>query len=79
MFDTKVILEYRKQFANSQCYILASEGALVVVAESGERYVAPDNETKESFMDRLKRSKELGENLFYKEWIRFDVPKGAWL
>jgi hypothetical protein len=36
-----------------------------------EAYVKPFDETEEVFMDRIRRSKEQGRNLFFEEWPLF--------
>ena len=34
----------------------------------GKEYVMPYDETEESFIDRIERSKQAGRNLFFEEW-----------
>ena len=40
-------------------------------AENNKEYVKPFDETEEVFMDRIRRSKEQGRNLFFEEWPLF--------
>ena len=49
----------------------------LVIDRHGTRkaYIQPQEETIETFMDRLARSKEAGRNLFYEEWERLKYKK----
>ena len=46
--------------------------ALRIYATDGRMYMIPDSETDETFIDRIRRSKEAGRNLFYEEFEEFN-------
>ncbi len=39
---------------------------------TGKNYLQPRNETEETFIDRIERSRQTGRNLFYEEWETFE-------
>lgn len=58
---------YWKQYPKGTCS-RGEPGEAVFVSAKGKTYIQPDDETEDSFLDRLKRSKDQGENLFFSEW-----------
>lgn len=65
---------YNKQYPKDDCGIDEGVGDIMIESHNGSLYVPPESETKESFFERLDRSKEVGENLFYKEWLPIEYP-----
>ena len=64
-----VIIAYEEAFPESKlCFLSPSGNVAVVDFANNEEYVMPDEETEESFMDRIRRSQEAGRNLFFEEW-----------
>ena len=60
---------YEEAFPESKLCFLSPSGDMTAVdLENNKEYVKPFEETEEVFMDRIKRSKEQGCNLFFKEW-----------
>lgn len=73
MLSTKVIFEYRKEFPNDRCFFCESGTGVFIDSKSEEKtFISPFDETDEIFIDRIKRSKEVGRNLFYEEWNTFE-------
>lgn len=76
--DSAICIEclkaYNKQYPKDNCAIDEGVGDIMIESCNGSLYIPPENETKESFFDRLKRSKAIGENLFYKEWLSIEYP-----
>ena len=65
MIGNESIFEYWKQYPNGS--IGYEEPGNDLVVEDGNSYLVPKNETDETFLDRLKRSKKCGRNLFFEE------------
>ena len=76
--DSSICIEclkaYNKQYPKDECVIDEGIGDIMIESYDDCLYTPPENETKETFFDRLKRSKEIGENLFYKEWVSIEYP-----
>lgn len=76
--DSSICIEclkaYNKQYPKDECVIDEGIGDIMIESYNDCLYIPPENETKESFFDRLKRNKEIGENLFYKEWVSIEYP-----
>lgn len=70
MIKLENILKYREHFGTNRCFYLEPDAwARVFVEDSnGNSYIQPKEENDEGFLDRLERSKQAGENLFFKEW-----------
>lgn len=70
MIKWENILKYREQFGTDNCaYIEPDSFSRIFVEDSnGIPYIQPKEETDEVFLDRIERSKQAGENLFFKEW-----------
>ena len=67
--ETYVFDAYREAFPDSKLCFLMPDGAVTVVDfENNHEYKMPLEETTESFMDRIRRSQEVGRNLFFEEW-----------
>ena len=63
---------YEEAFPESKLCILSPSGDMTAVdLENNKEYVKPFDETEEVFMDRIRRSKEQGRNLFFEEWPLF--------
>ena len=81
--DSESIFEcikaYWQAFPNNDgCGLYEPDGVFCV--EYGDRlYKMPENETKNAFMDRIKRSKTARKNLFFDEWQEYtpDRIEGA--
>ena len=77
--STECIIAYWKQYPDLDgCGYGEPDGGFAVY-DGDYQYIAPIDETDETFMDRLKRSKDAGRNLFFEEWKRVEVEykKGA--
>lgn len=75
MISGECLREYGRQYPNDDCgYEESSASGLVSLSnEKGKMVIQKDkNETDEIFMDRLKRSKACGRNLFFEEWKPFE-------
>lgn len=67
--DDSIITAYEEAFPESKfCFFSPCGNAAVIDFENNREYVMPDEETEESFMDRITRSQEAGRNLFFEEW-----------
>ena len=72
------MLRYGKQYPKDDCGYEMNTNELVSLANENDEMVIQkdENETDKIFMDRLKRSKECGRNLFYEEWEPFEYEEG---
>lgn len=76
MISYSCILKYRELYPNDYCaYSEPSDNVLVSNKKTGNSFISSHEETDEIFLDRIERSKKTGENLFYKEWTRFEYKK----
>lgn len=67
-----IICAYEEAFPNSKVCFLMPSGDLSVVDFSSDReYRMPEDESEETFMDRIRRSQEQGRNLFFEEWPQY--------
>ena len=67
--ETYVFDAYREAFPDSKlCFLMPDGDVTVVDFENNREYKMPLEETTESFMDRIRRSQEVGRNLFFEEW-----------
>ena len=67
-----IICAYEEAFPNSKvCFLMPSGDLSVVDFNSNREYRMPEEETEETFMDRIRRSQEQGRNLFFEEWPPF--------
>ena len=67
MIDWNLMKQYMDLYPEDACcYDEPNDD--VVITHNGKAYGQPETETNASFYDRLKRSREAGENLFIKEW-----------
>ena len=67
-----IICAYEEAFPNSKvCFLMPSGDLSVVDFNSNREYRMPEEETEETFMDRIRRSQEQGRNLFFEEWPLF--------
>lgn len=71
MLSTKCVFEYRNQFPSDKCYF-GEPGSQILIENGETAFISPFNETDKIFFDRLKRSREVGRNLFYEEWDIFE-------
>ena len=63
---------YEEAFPESKLCFLSPSGDMTAVdLEKDIEYVKPFDETEEVFMDRIRRSKEQGRNLFFEEWPQY--------
>ena len=72
-------LAYLKQYPGEEC-AFGEPANNVLIAKSEDSdicVIEPKGETVEAFMNRLKRSKEEGRNLFYEEWPTFKYEDGV--
>ncbi len=67
----KCIELYRAQNPNDCCGFQVPGGQFMIDNDD-TMYIQPENETDESFADRLERSRMAGRNLFYEEWETFE-------
>ncbi|MBE5775627.1 MAG: hypothetical protein E7337_17190 [Clostridiales bacterium] len=68
MSDT-MIIAYQEAFPESKLCFLSPSGDMTAVdLDNNKEYVKPFDETEEVFIDRIRRSKEKGCNLFFEEW-----------
>ena len=69
---------YQQQYPDDDCGFMEPDDYINI--ESGGRCVEqPEEETIESFIDRLERSKKAGRNLFLEEWPEAkDDDPDAW-
>ena len=68
MSDT-MIIAYQEAFPESKLRFLSLSGDMTAVdLDNNKEYVKPFDETEEVFIDRIRRSKEKGSNLFFEEW-----------
>lgn len=72
MISEKSIDQYSKQFPDDYCGHMEPSDTVIIEDADGNCYEQPKNETDESFIDRLLRSKTAGKNLFYTEWEPYD-------
>lgn len=77
MLTVKCMDAYCKEFPEDDCGFEEPLGD-ISIEHNGKLFSPPEGETEEKFLDRLKRSKILGENLFYKEWIPFEYDPDCW-
>ena len=64
-----MIMAYEEVFPESKLCFLSPSGDMTAVdLEKNKEFVMPFDETEEVFMDRIRRSKEQGRNLFFEEW-----------
>ena len=64
----KCVAAYWTQYPDGDgCGYEIPDGGFVVYSKD-KKYDAPEAETEEVFLDRLKRSKAAGRNLFFEEW-----------
>lgn len=65
---------YRKQYPRDACGF--DEGTGYMAIEHRDTvYAQPEDETNESFMERLERGRQEGRNLFYEEWPELQYPE----
>ena len=67
----KCVELYRDQYPEDCCGFLVP-GCCFKIENEDAMYIQPENENDELFIDRLKRSKMAGRNLFYEEWETFE-------
>lgn len=75
MIEWKAILEYRRYAEGDTCGFLHEYDGKLVIVHNDKYYLCPEEETTESFLDRIQRSTELKRNLFYEEWIKVGAPE----
>ena len=62
-------MAYEGAFPDSKICIDAPSGdVLAIDYTTGESHVMPEEETQETFHDRLQRSMSCGRTLFFEEW-----------
>lgn len=67
--NDSMIRAYEEAFPESKlCFLSPSGDATAVDLENNKEFIMPFEETEEVFMDRIRRSKEQGCNLFFQEW-----------
>ena len=67
-----IICAYEEAFPNSKvCFLMPSGDLSVVDFKNNREYRMPEDESEETFMDRIRRSQEQGRNLFFEEWPLF--------
>lgn len=67
-----IICAYEEAFPNSKvCFLMPSGDLSVVDFSSNREYRMPEDESEETFMDRIRRSQEQGRNLFFEEWPQY--------
>lgn len=76
MISYSCILKYREAYPDDYCAYGEPSDNVLICNNADISVVSPPDETDEAFMDRLSRSKKSGENLFYKEWERFEYEEG---
>lgn len=77
MLTPKCIYEYRKQYPQDRCFYMEPSDIVIIINNKDKKYRQDIKETDIEFFDRLERSKKTGENLFYKEWEKFDFIEGV--
>ena len=71
MSDT-IINAYEQAFPDSKvCFLMPSGNLSVVDFENNREYQMPEDESEETFMDRIRRSQAQGRNLFFEEWPQY--------
>ena len=70
--------KYVDQYPDDGCGFSTTSGQMIIEGDGG-LYVQPLSETEEVFLERLNRSRKSNRNLFYEEWIKFDVDKDMWI
>jgi len=76
MIPVECLEAYWEAYPDDECFYL-EPSVDVIIGTADKSYEQPEGETKDIFMDRLKRSKEAGRNLFYEEWPEFKYIPGA--
>lgn len=77
MLSDKCIDIYEEQYPEDDCGYGEPGDKILISDNKGHLVIEPENETDETFMERLKRSKECGRNLFYEEWVPFKYKDGV--
>lgn len=77
MINYSSVLKYREKFPDDYCaFAEPSDNVIISNDTLNISVISPANETDDVFLDRLSRSNEAGENLFYKEWEKFEYKEG---
>ena len=67
-----IICAYEEAFPDSKvCFLMPSGELSVVDLENNREHLMPEEETEETFMDRIHRSQAQGRNLFFEEWHEY--------
>lgn len=74
MTAEEYINAYRTSGLDGNVGFLMPDGKLSIELADGEVFTAPNDETEDSFLDRIKRSVKAGRNLFTEEWKEF-IPE----
>lgn len=74
MTAEEYINAYRTSGLDGDVGFLMPDGKLSIELADGEVFTAPNDETEDSFLDRIKRSVKAGRNLFTEEWEEF-IPE----
>ena len=78
MISKKCMVAYWMQYPDGGCgYAEPSDIIIVCDNENMKSYRMPADETDDTFMDRLKRSKDENKNLFFTEWEEIKNIPGA--
>lgn len=79
MISYESIKQYRKVFPNDSCaYDAVGYGEVIITnGNTGESFRSNSAETDEVFLDRIKRSVEQNQNLFYDEWSPMVYNEGC--
>ena len=76
MISYASIQKYRKLYPNDICaYSEPGDSVLISNKDTGDSFISPDDETDDIFLERIEKSSEIGKNLFYEEWKRFEYEK----
>ncbi len=74
----KCLYLYADQYPDDGLILEESTGGVLITrSDKDGSYIQPIDETNESFVDRIERSKTLGRNLFYSEWEHFEYDDDA--
>lgn len=71
MLSVECLRSYHNQFPEDECGY-NEPGSGVMISHKDKLYIEPENETDRTFMERLKRCRSVGQNLFYREWDSFE-------
>ena len=67
-----IISAYEEAFPDSKaCFLMPSGDLSVVDFENNREYQMPEDESEDTFMDRIRRSQAQGRNLIFEEWPQY--------